>query len=518
MSRKRLFVLLANVAIIAALLLTACGAPPAPAGESQTTEGQAAPEAATSDQELVDITYTYASRGIPQDLQLVQDAMNEILNQRIGVNLTLEPIDFGAYNDKMQLRLAAGEACDIIFTAPWTNSYTNNVANGSLLPLDDLLKEYAPGLWSSMPETTWDAARINGKIYGVINQQIFPKPWGVHVRKDLLEKYDFSLDNVEKWEDMEPFLEAVRDGEGITPVYADDSRGSSLWRAQYYGYDPLDDGIGVIAIKADDPDLKVVNILEIPEFKEAADLSKKWVDAGYFPLEPAPADEAQAAFRAGQFAMGYHVEKPGNDVEAQAMFGWEFVIKNLTDPLILDTAGATATMNAICTTSQHPEEAMQVLELLNTDAEIYNLLARGIEGKHWVWVDKENKVIGYPEGVTSSTSTYDPNTDWMFGNQFNAYYRSEAQVGAWEATKEMNDTAMPSQALGFVVNREPIKTEIAQVTAISDELVDPIANGWVAYDEAAPDAIAKLKEAGVDKIIEEVQRQLDEWKAAKESQ
>jgi putative aldouronate transport system substrate-binding protein len=212
--------------------------------------------------------------------------------------------------------------------------------------------------------------------------------------------------------------------------------------------------------------------------------------------------------------MGYHVEKPGNDVEAQTAYGWEFVSKNLTDPLILDTSGATATMNAICSTSEHPIEAMRVLEKLNTDVEVYNLLSRGIEGVHWVWADEGNKVITYPDGVDATTSGYDPNTDWMFGNQFNAYYRSEAQVGAWEATKKMNDEAYPSQALGFVVDRTPIQTEIAQVTAILEEAGRPIEWGWVAYDEAAPALIERINEAGAQTIIDEVQRQLNDWKAA----
>jgi putative aldouronate transport system substrate-binding protein len=500
----RKFLTFAHLALLLALLVSCAVPGAAPAADNP-------PQAAG---DLVPVTYTYASRGVPRDLQQVQDALNAILNERIGVNLTLEPIDFGAYNDKMQLRLAAGEACDIIFTAPWTNSYTNNVANGALLELDDLLKEEAPGLWASMPESTWEAARINGKIYGVINQQIFPKPWGVHVRTDLMEKYNFSLDGVEKWEDMEPFLEAVRDGEGITPIISQ-APGASLWRAQYYGYDPLDDGIGFIGVKYDDDTLTVVNLLETPEFREAADLTKKWVDAGYFSANPPTSDEARANFRAGLYAMGYHVEKPGNDVEAQTMYGFEFESKNLTDPLILDTAGATATLNGICKTSQHPVEAMRVLELLNTDVEIYNLLARGIEGVHWEWKDEASKVIGYPDGVTAETSGYDPNTDWMFGNQFNAYYRDEKQVGAWEATKAMNDTATPSVALGFVVDREPIKTEIAQVTALLEELGDPIANGFVAYDEAAPDLITRLNDAGAEAIIAEVQRQINEWAAAK---
>lgn len=504
------WLLFANALLLVALV-AGCATPAAPAENAGGGES-VAEESSTS--ELVEVTYSYGGSGIPRDLQQVQDAINEILNKDIGVNLTLNPIDYAAYNDRMQLTLAAGEPCDIIFTAPWINSYTNNVANGSLLALDDLLKEEAPGLWASMPASTWDAARIKGTIYGVINQQIFPKPWGVNVRKDLLEKYNFSLDNVTKWEDMEPFLEAVRDGEGITPVLANDRSGSSLWRTQYYGYDGLDDGIGFIGIKADDETLTVVNLLETPEYREAANLAKKWVDAGFFPSTLTSTDEADAAFRAGLFAMDHHVEKPGNDVEAQTTWGWEFVSKNLTDPLILDTSGATATMNAICSTSEHPIEAMRVLEKLNTDPVVYNLLSRGIEGVHWVWEDEANKVIRYPDGVDATTTGYEPNTDWMFGNQFNAYYRSQAQVGAWEKTKEMNDTAYPSQALGFVVDRAPIQTEVAQVTAILEELGRPIDWGWVAYDEAAPELLERINEAGAQTIIDEVQRQLNDWKAA----
>jgi len=498
--------LLSLLLIAGLLLLSACapaGAPGAPATDSGDMAG-----------DFVPVTYTYASRGIPTDLEAVQNALNEIMHEQIGVDLTLEPIDFGAYNDKMQLRLAAGEACDIIFTAPWINSYTNNVANGVLAELDDLLQTEAPGLWASMPETTWDAARINSKIYGVINQQIFPKPWGVHVRTDLMDKYDFSLEDVNKWEDMEPFLEAVRDGEGITPLVSDD-QGDSMWRATYYGIDPLDDGIGFVGVRADDESLTVLNVLETDEYREAVNLTKKWVDAGYFSNNPPAADEARANFRAGLYAMGYHVEKPGNAIEMETATGWEFESKNLTDPLILDTAGATATLNAICQTSEHPVEAMRVLELINTDVEVYNLLSRGIEGAHWEWLDETKGVIGYPEGMTAETSTYDPNTDWMFGNQFNAYYRDPRQVGAWEATKEMNDTAFPSVALGFVVDRTSIQTEIAQVTAILTEKADPIANGFVAYDEAMPTLLDEINAAGAQTIIEEIQRQLNEWGAEK---
>ncbi len=290
---------------------------------------------------------------------------------------------------------------------------------------------------------------------------------------------------------------------------------ATLWRSQYYGYDPLDDGIPV-DIKADDESLTVVNLLETEEFKQAAETTRRWYENGWLPADTLAADQSQAMFRAGQFAMGYHVEKPGNDVESKNQYGYDFTIKNLTDPLIIDTAGTIATLNAICGTSPHPEESMQVLELFNTNPDVYNMLSRGIEGVHWVWEDEANQVMRLPDGVTADTSSYNPNADWMFGNQFNAYYRDEAQVGAWEATKEMNDTAFPSEALGFVVDRSPIETEIAQVTAVGDEFVEPIINGWVPWEGNAEEAMQKMEEAGIDTIVEEVQRQLNEWKAAQE--
>jgi putative aldouronate transport system substrate-binding protein len=120
----------------------------------------------------------------------------------------------------------------------------------------------------------------------------------------------------------------------------------------------------------------------------------------------------------------------------------------------------------------------------------------------------------YPDGVTAETSTYNPNGDWMFGNQFNAYYRDARQVGAWEKTKEMNDTAFPATTLGFAVDPSNIKTEIAQVSSVWKELVTPIMNGWIDYDEAAPAALEKLNEAGLQVIIEDVQKQLDAWAVA----
>ena len=122
------------------LILGAC-APAAPA---------AVPAAPAK---VVDITYTYPN-SIFKDVGEVEAAMNKILEPKIGARIRLKPIDWGAYDEKMKLASAAGEECDIVFTAPWINNYIQNIANGNFLPLDDLLQQQAPGLWKSMPPST----------------------------------------------------------------------------------------------------------------------------------------------------------------------------------------------------------------------------------------------------------------------------------------------------------------------------------------------------------------------------
>lgn len=442
--------------------------------------------------------------------------MNVILQQKINATIKLQTQDWGAFDEKIKLSTAAGEKFDVVFTAPWINSYYQNVSNGNLVALDDLLKSDAPMLWSSMRPEVWDAARVEGKIYGVINQQIFVKPWGPFTRKDLADKHQLDMSKMTKFEDLEPYFDKVK-AEGISP----NTPALNLFFSEYWGYDPLFDGGFVV--RYDDKDRKVVLALETPEFKQAADLTRKWVQAGYIPEEELSSDDQRAQFRAGKFAGSIHVIKPGGESEAKTIYGYDFVQQSFVKPHngteVLTTSGVVATLNGVSRTSSDPQRAVQFLELLNTDVEVYNLLAKGVEGKHWVWKDQGRKIVDFPEGVTPETSTYNPNTDWMFGNQFNAYYVSEQQAddNVWEATEELNRSAAPSVVLGFSFNSEPVKTELAQLAAVGAELGKPLGNGLVDAAEALPALIQAHKDAGSDKVLAEIQRQVDEWAKANQA-
>jgi putative aldouronate transport system substrate-binding protein len=484
-------------------------APAATTAAAATTSGAVTTAAASLPP--VELTYTY--RGTPpKELQLVQDALNKLTQAKINATVKLVSIDPGSFDQKVKLAFAAGEKMDLIFTAPWTNDYYQNVSQGNLLPIDDLLTKYAPKTYASMTPASWNAARVNGKIYAILNQQIWVKPWGVNIRKDIVDKYQIDMASLNKFEDLEPVMAKILAGEKNPPISSDDQGGGAVYRPEYYGYDSILDAV-LIGMKADDKDLKIINQAATPEYKAAAELARKWYQEGYYPKDAPPTADATANFKAGKSALYLHIDKPGGTIEAKAKYGFDFVAKSFTKP-ILTTAGTTATLTGISRTSANPERAMMFAELLNTDKEIYNLICKGVEGKHWVWVDKAKEVIGFPPGLTAQTSGYNPNTDWMFGDQFNAYYVDESQVGNWEKTAELNKNSTPSLALGFAANTDKVKTEVAQVSALVKQYSIPLTGGRLDPATGIPEFLGKLKDAGMDRIIAEVQTQINAWKKA----
>ncbi len=492
---------LVTLLLVISLLLTACVGPGAPAAGGG--------EASSGDSSTITVTYTYPNT-VFKDVGLVEEALNKLLVPAINTKIKLNPIDWGAFDEKMKLAFAAGEECDIVFTAPWINNYLLNIANGNFVPLDDLLQQHAPGLWASMPETTWDAARVDGKIYGVINQQIFVKPFGFTVRRDLADKYGLDAYALKSYDELEPFLKTILENEpDVIPL-----PGASTWSNEGNGFDPIITEQVPVAIRYNDKDLKVFNAAASPEFQASVERARRWYEAGYTPKETIASDDSQAMWRAGKFALSglVGVVKPGGEIESEQRFGQPVYSQSMTQPF-LTTAGTTATTNAICATSKNPEAAMKVLELLNTNVEIYNTLAKGIEGKHWEWADKGNLVIK----PGPNNADYNPNTDWEFGNQFLAYYidPKQAEIKAWEATYDLNTTSPPSAAMGFNFNAEPVKTELANVAAVVGELAGPLASGQVDPATALPDYLERLNQAGIQALIDECQRQLNDWAAKK---
>jgi putative aldouronate transport system substrate-binding protein len=290
----------------------------------------------------------------------------------------------------------------------------------------------------------------------------------------------------------------------------------SLWFPEAWGFDPLGSPQGVLGVRVtgDNPG-EVVATAWTPEYQQAIDLTRSWYEKGYFPTDPPPDGDMQTDRAAGRFSTMIWNRLPGYEdlVSANEWSGIPIQMLQLS-PGVMTTGTVAGSLNGICATSPNPERALMFLDLLNSDAELYNTLVWGVEGQHWVW-DANQEYVIYPEGMTADdvNAAY-RGPEWVFGNQALKYPISAAEAARVEAWASMQTDAIASPALGFTPDYTPVSTELAQVTSVLSQYGQPLRQGLVDPATALTEFQTRLQEAGIDAIVAEVQRQYDEWRAA----
>ena len=83
----------------------------------------------------------------------------------------------------------------------------------------------------------------------------------------------------------------------------------------------------------------------------------------------------------------------------------------------------------------------------------------------------------------------------------------------WEQQEEYNKNAKKSVAYGFIFDSSSVTNEITACNNVVAKYRASLECGSVDPEVALPEFNAELKTAGIDTIIAEKQRQLDEWLA-----
>jgi putative aldouronate transport system substrate-binding protein len=501
--KKKYGVVMVSLMLCLSIFLSACGSK---SNNTSDTTGDAATNTVKSAVDPYKLVMYYPGSS-PKDLKLVQDEMSKYLTEKINATIELKPIDWGAWGDKKSLMFAANENFDIIFTAAW-DGYASTVSKGQFVELDGLLDKYGQSAKETLGADWLNGSKINGHNYALPTLKEFASTAGIVARKDLLKKYNIDLNAIKTVADLDPVFKTIKENEpGVTPILASDGQGlaGQMMSAEF---DILGDTWGVL--DRDSNEMKVVNQVESAKFKEMIALMRKWNLAGYINKDAASIKEDQLnnMMKAGKgFSYGLQL-KPGKDAEVSIQLGLELQQKEFAKPLTT-TNEASGAMLAISRTSKNPERAMLFLNLLYTDKYLINLLNFGIEGKHFV--KKSDNVIDFADGLTSQTSGYNIGSAWMFGNQMNTFLWPNEDAAKWEKFAQFNESSQKSPALGFIWDPTNVKNEIASCENIRKEFGAALGSGAIDPENYLPKYIEKLKKAGIDLIIAEKQKQLDEW-------
>lgn len=483
MSKIKKFIMLISTTIVGMLslvLLTSCG----------TNSGKVD----SNGNKITELTW-YSIGIEPKDFGQVLPEVNKYLEEKIGVHLDMKFIDFGDYTQKTSVIINSGEPYDLAFTSSWAGDYLGNSRKGAFLELNDLLdSEQGKKLKETIDERFWEGASIHGKIYGVPNQkELGVAPMWVFT-KEYVDKYNIPYQDIHTLEDLEPWLKIIKENEpGVVPLYITKGFSYTVF------FDQLVDPIGV---EVNDDSLTIKNMFETEEMKKNLETLRRFYQLGYINGDSATAQDDKSVKRL--------VTKGDGQPYAEKIWskdlGYEVVSSPIVDTLVTN-GSATGSLIAISSNSKNKEKAFEFLTLLNTDPYLRNLLNYGSEGVHYEKVSENSiKILNLDQRRYEIPY-------FALGNLFITYTLDSEPETKWEDFKEFNDEAKVSPALGFKFDASKVSSELAAINNVLEEFKQTLYSGSVDVEEYLGKLNAKLKEQGIDRVITEMQSQINEWKA-----
>lgn len=437
------------------------------------------------------------------DLSSVEKAADKITREKLGIGFDMQFIDDSAYDRKLNMKvLSKSSDYDVMFVGH-LSKYAAALENNALSPLNSLIEEYAPSLTEAIPSYLLDDIAVDGEIYAIPNEQVVFYQYAYFIQKDLAEKYGWEKERIERPEELEPFLESVKQNEPNIYPYNTDG-GTNTWLLNRY--EEIADGV-VIPTEGDYR--RAIFKFDTPEYIEAVKTLRRWYQKGYIRQDVMAVGANNRDLNENRYAVYSARWKPGAEAQIFNQKHKEYIAV-LIGNSYMRSRSAQDTMLAVNVNSRHKAEAIQLIELLNTDKEFYNLIAFGIEGRHYKR-GEDGKI------TLIADAGYSPNAAWRFGNQFNAYLLEEEPDGIWEETRKINTECKKSPIRGLIFSGSEVAAQLQRIGVVSKEY-NGIVNGSSDYTVLWDDMIKSYEEVGIGDVLDEVQNQLDLFFSKRDAQ
>ena len=506
MKKRKLSTLSAAFCLVGAMSLTACGNSGADASTAtEAADGQEAPTQATL------VLYGDPT---PRMSDFIANEFHDKVLEAINVDVTVQYLPWSENaGGKTELMLSSGEK----FVA-WTDTafLSKCVSKGYYADLTEAAKLYAGDLKKNCGgEEAFDTWKVDGKLYALPfgNKPNAGENYVITVRQDILE--EVGMTELKTLEDIEAFYKLATEKHpdmigfgrgGILPQMVNGAIESDM------NVFRLNNFVSTDGNKLDDP--TVYNYYASEEYKQACQIFRKWYQDGLIPsYVMSNGSQIDAEFMAGKalFAAGasYRVFEYMDAVrkaDPNAVFKNYYIGDQTKKPLMSRGTYSTAFAVSANVEGRELEGYVKLINLLQSSQEWVDFILYGVEGKDYTLSD---------DGVVKPINTDTLFETWLPDNiNFRRWpdYVTDEQI---ETYKNWNEGCLPQKDIGFAFDMTPVQTEYAQMQAVEQEYFNPITNGLVDYDEAIDEALKKLEEAGIDRFLEEYQRQFDEFYESK---
>lgn len=451
------------------------------------------------------VWWMMTSSEAPVDWPEVQEALNAYSAEKIGVTC-----DFRFY-DSNQIALVSqtGEYFDIAFTSDYWNDFQTGLSAGMFRDLKDDLDDY-PALRDSVLDNAWPSVTADGGIYAIPHMKdIAYEVFWILNTDYFINRKGFPKETEIPFEEIEPYLEAYKqdypDDYPIKVSYG----GLTSWQSDLVDWLNLNYLIGLEwEAQGTDGEYTVKSALEIPAWQERLRTIHRWYQTGYINPDAA-VTESMPRSQAGVVQSG------------QGWFGAESIWANAVrkpvyiarfDGPDLSTSSVRGALTAVSSFTPHYREALALIQLMNTDP-VYRETARyGIEGKHYVR-NSDGTVTRTERGATNmAVEAYTEGHYTLGALEASSFPEVPTDVRQWEKAMERYAHARTSAAMGFIPDITPVESECLAIRQVIEEYRRELYTGTSDPDTVIPVMLSRMREAGLDRILSEFQRQLDAWR------
>lgn len=450
--------------------------------------------------------------GIPgseEGFATVMEALNDKLEaDNTGLAFELENITWDVWDQKVTLKLTNDEPFDLLHIMEDSKGFGAYLANESLTDITDLLAKHGPNITAKISTDLMEAATVNGRIYTIPAYWCEPAKgtYAITIRTDLLDENNLSRPNT--LDDLMNAAQVIQDNwnsDGtpyIRILYSEPSR--PLHRTfETYPFTVIEQLLMI------DQEGNVSAWIETEEFQQEAAFFAEAYERGLVHPDvlTLPSDHHATEEELGRilFREGTGLQSLSNAEK----YGYTQDLLWLNEEAEYFADMAFRNDNAVPITSRHPEAAIQFLDWVYSNQENYDLFMYGI--KDYSYTDEGE---GYYERILDDNENMLYNfSDWMVGNLHLARSRTTQHPSYIESHMVTDDSIVPTIISGFQFDSSAVSAEYANCVAEVKTSLYPIRVGIVKYEEGITSALQNLKAAGLDKVVEEYQRQLSDWLA-----
>ena len=547
--KKRTICLLLAMIMVLSIVLAGCSKTaetpaadetPATTEPAETTDNTETPEAPEEtaepalEQKTIQLMITGSGKQANSDK--VWAAFNEQLQQYVP-NTTVEFIDvsFDEYSEKFSQVLASGEGVDLAWTG-WLINKPQNIADGNLMPLDDLLAEYGQGIVDILGENVVEIHRnADGNIYYLPSWQgLCGERRGWLVVTEIAELAgDTWIEDTEaalnKWrnnysgiEDFQAVLdqatkylaaakEAGKLGAGI-------NTGRAFGWSMYNGmYSFLGVGGAEIGITYCDGTFTVKDGVAGEHYKLYAKTMADWYKEGYIRSDIMSVDTSTLTTpKNGEITDTTYVFScdpyltEADQEAAIADASMDMTYLPIEENAYLILGGDTSYAIPYC--ADEPERAMMVLNAIYSQPDLYNTLIYGIEGEDYTKNADGTITTSYVGASPTADDSYGIQR-WIIGSCKNALINNGTDPNYYADLEALEETARVNPFLNFTFDRTNVEGICASILNVYYEYGPQIDNGVAGdnWEELYNNYMAARKDAGIEELVTEFQNQLNAY-------